>query len=752
MASPSRRAVPRRTRPALSSTTWHALFDALPVMVCALDRHRSIVRANRAFLDFAGLTQDELGSGRACGVFGCINATQDPRGCGFGPQCTACQLRKALDDTIATGRTHRDVEYRATLDSKGHRRDVVLFGSTTPVASCRPYGVLLTLVDVTAYVHAAEERQIMGALLESSTAAISVHDTDGACLYANEQAVRLHGYTRKEFLALALSDVDAPESARLIESRIRRLREDRDATFEVVHRRKDGSTFPLLVTARFTRWGQRDVILSVATDISERKRMEETLRESEARYRAVVEDQTELVSRFRVNGTLIFVNDVYCRFFGRPADALIGSRWQPAAFEADLPYVEAKLRTLSPVHPVVTIENRVYSGTGQIHWMQFVNRAFFDDRGQLSEIQSVARDITERKQAEIALRESEDRYHTLVAASLDAVLLTVPDGRILSANATACRMFGRSEEELIRIGRAAIMDGSDPRLAPALAERERTGRFTGELTFLRSDGTTFPGEISSAVFPNRDGELRTSMVIRDITDRKEAEAARRVLIHRLQTLREEEHTRIARRIHDELGQFLSKAKMDLGWLEKRLDTMGNRPEINTLLERAVGLTDLVDQAMNVMHRIASELRPGILDRLGLRMALEHEADAFRKRTGIACRMQASEGTPSPNPEAATAIFRIVQEALLNVARHASATAVDITLEITQDESRLTVSDNGIGIAREAIANPKSLGLLGMRERMDALGGTLTLHPGDRNGTVLIACIPMPRNREASHHT
>lgn len=132
----------------------------------------------------------------------------------------------------------------------------------------------------------------------------------------------------------------------------------------------------------------------------------EALRISEERYRAVLEDQTELISRFAVDGTCTFVNNVYCRFFGKAAEDLLGQAWAPRCHPDDIPHVEAQLRSLSPAQPTVAIENRVWSGSGKVRWMQFINRGFFDASGHLLEIQSVGRDITDRKTAESDLREA----------------------------------------------------------------------------------------------------------------------------------------------------------------------------------------------------------------------------------------------------------------------------------------------------------------------------------------------------------
>jgi len=146
-----------------------------------------------------------------------------------------------------------------------------------------------------------------------------------------------------------------------------------------------------------------------------------TLRESEERYRAVLEAQTDAISRLRADGVFLYANDVYCRFFGKELKDLLGCKWHPVAHPDDLPMIESRLAELSPANPVVTIENRVYSGSGELHWMQFINRGFFNSDGNLLEVQSVARDVTARKQAELALREANEQLERRVVQRTQAV-------------------------------------------------------------------------------------------------------------------------------------------------------------------------------------------------------------------------------------------------------------------------------------------------------------------------------------------
>ncbi len=156
-------------------------------------------------------------------------------------------------------------------------------------------------------------------------------------------------------------------------------------------------------------------------------------------------------------------------------------------------------------------------------------------------------EVAARKQAEAALRDSEERYRSLFENSMDGVMLTIPDGNVLKANPAACRIFGRSEAEICRVGRAGVVDMSDPRLSKAIEERARTGRFTGELIFQRKDGTKFPGEISSAIFKDTEGKPKTSMIVRDISERKQAETHREAVLEEIRKLNEDLEKRISER-------------------------------------------------------------------------------------------------------------------------------------------------------------------------------------------------------------
>lgn len=223
---------------------------------------------------------------------------------------------------------------------------------------------------------------------------------------------------------------------------------------------------------------------------------------------------------------------------------------------------------------------------------------------------------------------------------------------------------------------------------------------------------------------------------------RESHEQLRALSTYLQTIREEERTRIAREVHDELGQALTSCKLDLSWIASKLPA-----ELKVLAEKARALTAHIDSTIQTVRRISSELRPGVLDHLGLVAAIEWQANEFQNRTGIRCDIQARVREPLPDQNLATTFFRIFQETLTNVIRHAGATHVWVDLKQAEGHITLEVKDNGRGIERSEIFNSKSMGLLGMRERAALLGGIFKIGNISRGkGTRVKVSIPVPRRR------
>ena len=354
------------------------------------------------------------------------------------------------------------------------------------------------------------------------------------------------------------------------------------------------------------------------------------------------------------------------------------------------------------------------------------------------------RDITTRKNALLELHASEEKYRLFFENSLDGILLTNGKGEIYAANPAACEIFGMTEEEICTLGRKGILDESDMNWAVFFEERNRNGKAKAELRHFRKDGSVFFAEVASVKFISANGEIRTNTIIRDITERKRAEAEvqesyeqiRRLTAH-LQNIREEERTHIAREIHDELGQQLTVMKMDISWMKKKInsgDTAAVPPKMDELLE-------ILDGTVASVRRISTELRPSLLDDIGLIATIEWQADLFSKRTGIPVKLNIGKDLQIPG-EHAIGLFRIFQESLTNIARHANASQIVIHLENNQKEFILYIEDDGDGFDKKQSPHPKTLGILGMKERALMMRGEFMIESEPKNGTKVRVKVPL----------
>jgi signal transduction histidine kinase len=342
-----------------------------------------------------------------------------------------------------------------------------------------------------------------------------------------------------------------------------------------------------------------------------------------------------------------------------------------------------------------------------------------------------------------------------------AVYVCDLSGRIQSYNNRAVELWGREPkpgDKAQRYCGSLRLYSPDGKLVPheesKMAEVLRTGVQARDLEMVieRPDGSRITVLVNIVPLKTGAGEMIGAMnCFQDITDRKHAEEALknsydqlRALSARLQSVREEEATRIAREIHDELGQTLTGLKMDLRRAERKIEELESSPAVNALLDTLVSATELADGITASVQEIAANLRPGVLDKLGLGAALHYEGRRFQERTGIRCNVRLPEMEPAFSAELSTALFRIFQECLTNVARHAHASEVEAELKLEAGSVILTVHDNGCGITPMAMAGYGSLGLLGMKERAALLGGEILFEHGPEGGALVTVRIAQTR--------
>lgn len=397
-----------------------------------------------------------------------------------------------------------------------------------------------------------------------------------------------------------------------------------------------------------------------------------------------------------------------------------------------------------------------------------------------------------RLQAEQALRRSRENFRSMYDAISDLVFIVDTQGQLIHWNRMVEQRLGYSPDELA--GRSVLelhLPEDTPRARQLLEEVIAKRRSSFVLPLLTRDGTAVPAETrinqglwddQEALFgisrdisdrvrveerlreyqerleelvQQRTAELRQANIHleNEISERRRTEQAlnerresRRALSVRLQDVREEERTNIARAIHDELGATLTAIKMDVAWLQRKLN--GFEEERTAPLAARTGtLLQEIDSMIQLVREISTELRPGVLDTIGLVGALEWQTNEFRKRTGMRCVLKLQEGIDL-DPDRSTALFRIYQEILTNIARHSGANTVRTTLEERDDMLVLEVADNGRGITETETTGSEAIGVLGMRERAHVFGGEVLLQGVPDRGTTVRVLIPAGKIRQA----
>jgi PAS domain S-box-containing protein len=360
------------------------------------------------------------------------------------------------------------------------------------------------------------------------------------------------------------------------------------------------------------------------------------------------------------------------------------------------------------------------------------------------------KDIIERQQAEAAVRESEAKYRTLFENSREAIVVTTPEGKFLDFNQAGLDLVGYTREESMGKNVVSLYVHPEDRqkFQQEMAQKGFVRDF--ELKIRRKDGQERECQVSSTVRRAPDGTiLAYQSIVRDFTERKRAleklQASRerlRDLSAHLQSLREKDRLTIARGMHDELGQVLASLKMDLTLMERRIKTADGTIEPALYIEEIERMKELVDSTMDQVMELVTTLRPAVLDRLGLMAALEWQLQEFHERTGLAYEFISEVDEINIAAESVVAVFRIFQESLANIARHAHAGKVVVEINQRDASFFIAIRDDGIGISEADLEKRHAFGLLGMKERALIFGGEVEIAGAPGRGTTIKVRIPI----------
>jgi len=494
------------------------------------------------------------------------------------------------------------------------------------------------------------------------------------------------------------------------------------------------------------RHGQADAIISrYGVNLLRIRELEETLRRSEENFRGSMDTSPLGIRIVTETGETLYANRALLEIYGYETLEELQStstreRYTPQAYAEHL--VRRHRRQRGEYVPP-NYEISIIRKDGEVRHLEvFRKEVIWDGKRQF---QVLYNDITERRLAEQALRESEIMYSALVNQSLDGIII-IQDEVIKFINRAFANMTGYREEELLGMPFQSVVAPEDRDWVTERHRRRMAGEAVPsvyETRLMCKDGTLLFVEVSAGLSEYQ-GRPANLTYLHNITKRKQTEEELKRsheqlhnLARYIEDVRERERTRIARELHDEMAQSLTVLKMDLSWLDKAL-----HQDQLSLREKVKSMSQLLDSTIKQTRRIVTELRPGVLDDLGLAAALEWQAGELQNHTGIACRVSVSPRNITINPAIATALFRIAQEALTNVVRHAQASRVEITLRKRGNRLLLRVKDNGRGITTEKLSDPNSLGLMGMRERLLHWNGEVKIRGVNGKGTTVTAIIPL----------
>ncbi len=376
----------------------------------------------------------------------------------------------------------------------------------------------------------SEERYRL--LVDLSPDAVFVHSR-GKVVFANPATVELLGAeSADQVIGMEALDIMHPDSRERIRALRAEIGEHRKPVVVEPMRyvRFDGTERSIQSNAAPFEWGGGNAFMVVARDVTEREQAERALRDSEARFRAIVEDQTELIGRTLPHvHTLTFVNEAYARYFGKSPDEMIGTSFMDHVPEAERAAIDAQLATLGPENRVIHIEHAATNADGETRWHEWTDRAIFDDQGNITEIQAVGRDITEMKQAVETIRLSEEKFSKAFRSGPDSFLITrISDGTIVDSNARFIKMVGRGLEDVVGRRVSELTTWVDPEVRVSLMKAiEATGECSDlEAQFRYADGGLVDCLVSAQAI-EVDGDACILTITRDISERKRAETALR---------------------------------------------------------------------------------------------------------------------------------------------------------------------------------------------------------------------------------
>lgn len=598
------------------------------------------------------------------------------------------------------------------------------------------------------------ERQLSDRIIDSLPGTFYIFDEKGRFVRWNRNLETLTGYSSEEILRMSPLDFLPAEDKEALARKVEETLTLGEATMEADLVARDGTRTPFFFSGTRLKIDGRLCVAGMGVDITKRKQAEASIADRERRLSLFYQNVADCLYMISVEAEgryrFISVNDAFLKVTGFSAEQVVGRYVEEVLPGPSQELIGRNYREAIEGNRTVRWEEVAEMPAGRRIGEVFITPVRDEVAGRLYLLGGV-HDVTDRIMGEEALRESESKFRMLAESSASAILYHLDDGTFAYVNPAAERMTGYSREELMGMKIWDVLHADFRKAVEARLLARQSGEnivSQNEVRMIVKGGETrWINYTAGRVLI--DGAPAIIAMATDVTERRRAEeqlhASReqlRALSARLLSAREEERKRIAREIHDELGQALTGLIIELSWLEDKLTALADVEQARPLLAKTASMLRLADSTVESVRRIASELRPGLLDDFGLVAAIEWHAQEFEQRTGVSCQVSSDLDEATLSPEQSTALFRIFQEALTNVARHAAAAIVRVRIFREAGELVLSVVDDGRGINKENLSSARSLGVIGMRERATLLGGAVQITGASGGGTRVVARVPV----------
>lgn len=594
-----------------------------------------------------------------------------------------------------------------------------------------------------------KEKELSDSIINSLPGIFYMSDTTPKLLRWNKALEIFSGYSTEELGKIEPISLFAPEDHAALKQEMEKAYKEGFGKAEIQLVNKNGERVPFYFTGVGIEYDGKPAMLGTGINISDRKKADAELNKSIERFELIAVTTNDALWEWNLETNELWANKMHQHLYGlSPADPVPGEKeWKQRIHPDDRARIMA-MKNEAHTSTVNLWDSEYRFQSGNKGYIDIYDRSYIvrNEKGKPIRIMGSMVDITQRKMNEKMLAENENYLRTILQTEPECVKILGPKGELLYMNPAGLAMIeADNEEQVLNHNMDELVDIKYRSSFKSLTKKVfdgNSGKLEFEITGLKGSHRWL--ETHAVPLKDAQGSITSLLgITRDITQRKTAEEKlktnndelRRLTAHLL-SIREEERQRIGREIHDDLGQQLTAIKMDVAWLEKRIQ---DQPQI--ILDKFHNIITLLNSSNQSVRNILNELRPSILGDFSLMDALKWHGNQFKTNTGIPIEIISDEEFPQLPEETGTCIYRVFQEALTNITRYANAKNVKVSTHVNEDNISVTIQDDGAGFEYSQLQSKKTFGILGMKERVRSLGGNLDVVSSPGKGTIINFSLP-----------